>query len=72
MNNIIRITSMSYFEPESGPHLAVMYSVYDENGNLISQNNRWNKALFDNEMVSLFKSARDDIKAKIAQELNHE
>lgn len=72
MANKVRITSLAYFEPESGPHLAAMYSVYDESGALISQNNRWNKALFDSEIIHTFQNAREDIKAMIAQELNNE
>lgn len=69
MDKVIRITSMAYFESDSGPHIAVIYSIYDENGALISQNNRWNKALFDNELVTLLKNARDQIKSKIEQEI---
>ena len=69
MDKVIRITSMAYFESDSGPNIAVIYSIYDENGALISQNNRWNKALFDDELVTLFKNARDQIKSKIEQEI---
>ena len=72
MKEIIRITSLAYFEPDSGPHIAAIYSIYDENGALISQNNRWNKALFDNELVNLFQNAREKIKATIAKEFNNE
>ena len=69
MDKVIRITSMAYFESDSGPHIAVIYSVYDKQGVLLSQNNRWNKALFDDELVTLFKDARDQIKSKIEQEI---
>ena len=71
-NNIIRITSMSYFEPESGPHIAVIYSVYDEDGTIISQNNRWDKALFDTKLIETFRDARDVFKAKIAEVISNE
>ena len=55
---MIRVTSLMYIETENGPHLTAIYSEIDDNGRIISTNNRYDGLLINEDYIQKAKDLK--------------
>lgn len=67
MNKTI-ITAVTGFDTETGTRLSCVYSIVDENGKVLSQNNRFDRLIMDEELISCVNRLKDYAKSLIELE----
>ena len=67
MNQII-VTAETGFETETGTRLSCVYSIVDETGKVLSQNNRFDRLLLDDELIQCVNKLKDYAKSLIEAE----